>query len=251
MTEQVGRVVVGIDGSEQSQAALRWAAEHAARTGAVLRIVHAVVLPVMGGLAWQPEAALQAERLVRALEDEGHLLVGRACGEARRQQPDLVVESAVVAGDPREVLLAQVDPTDLLVVGSRGRGPVRGLLLGSVSAAVARHAACPVVVHRDPAAGAQGVLTCTEPAALALARDFGAAHETVVLEVPDEDVDALVAGARTRELLVVARRPHRHTPVFDHAVAVAEHAPCPVAVVPAVVLAVVPPVAGLTAVPAG
>ena len=239
-------VVVGTDGSEQARAAVRWAADHAACTGARLRVVHAVVLSTMGGVAWHAEAAVQAERLVRALEEDGHRQVGRARGEVERHHPGLPVETAVVTGDPRTVLLAEAAGAALLVVGSRGRGPLAGLLLGSVSGALAGRAPCPTVVHREPAPDARGVLTCTEPAAVALATSWATAHGTTVEETAEPDADALVAASRGRELLVVARRDHHRGPaVLDHAVTVAEHAACPVAVV-----AVTPVATGSGVVPA-
>ncbi len=56
------------------------------------------------------------------------------------------VETALIEGEPAEVLLRQTDEARLLVVGSRGYGPLRRVLLGSVSSAVVAHAACPVIV---------------------------------------------------------------------------------------------------------
>ncbi|MCW2819293.1 MAG: UspA domain protein, partial [Marmoricola sp.] len=62
--------------------------------------------------------------------------------------PDLVVHDTLLLEDPRQLLLDLSEDAHLLVVGSRGRGPVTGLLLGSVGMALVRHARCPVVVHR-------------------------------------------------------------------------------------------------------
>jgi nucleotide-binding universal stress UspA family protein len=73
-----------------------------------------------------------------------------AVAAARDLAPGLAVHGAAVAGDPREVLIDLSGDAHLLVVGSRGRGPLRGVLLGSVSAAVSAQAACPVVVCRPP-----------------------------------------------------------------------------------------------------
>jgi hypothetical protein len=66
-------------------------------------------------------------------------------------QPDLSVIGSAVSGDPRQVLIDLSAEAHLLVVGSRGRGGVRSMLLGSVSATVSAHAACPVVVCRPTA----------------------------------------------------------------------------------------------------
>ncbi|WP_395695123.1 universal stress protein [Nocardioides sp.] len=228
-------VVVGTDGSDQAHAALLWAAEHASRTGARLRLVHAVVLPVMGGLAWRTEAVAQAERLVRAIDEDAHRELGRAAGLVRHRHPGLEVDTDCVHGDPREAVLAGTAAGDLVVVGSRGQGPVRSLLLGSVSAAVVRHAECPTVVHRTPATDAHGVAASDDPVALAFAEEYAAAHGLEVTPVAAHDVDALVEAAQGRQLLVVVRRHPATTVVrgFERAVAVAEHAGCPVAVVPA------------------
>jgi nucleotide-binding universal stress UspA family protein len=139
-------IVVGIDGSEHSHAALRFAAEEARLRGAKLRLVYAWSVPytpistapfvAMGGL---PE-------LERAVAEGGeHIL------DAAAQAVDLSgieVERQVTRGDAAHVLMEATSGADMLVVGSRGHGGFVGLLLGSVSHASASHAACPVVVVR-------------------------------------------------------------------------------------------------------
>jgi len=228
-------IVVGADGSSESRAAVQWAAAHAAATGGVLHVVHAVILPTMTGMGWKIDAAMEAGQLLKALDAEGHLLVAREQSRVERRWPAVRVRTAVVPGDPRAVLLDAADDADVLVVGSRGRGPISSLVLGSVSAAVARHSACPTVVHRDALAGARGVLSCTDPAALEFAGAYADAHATELCRIDHTGVDALMAAARSRELLVVARHTRRFGAprTFDHAITVAEEASCPVAVVAA------------------
>jgi nucleotide-binding universal stress UspA family protein len=122
-----GTIVVAVDGSEHAERALVWAADQAALERRRLAIV-----------AVGASAGAGAEQ---------------AIASARQRHPELTVLPHVVPGDPRQVLLDASEHAFVLVLGSRGRGAVRSILLGSVSAAVAAHAACPVVVCRPPADG--------------------------------------------------------------------------------------------------
>lgn len=143
---EVERIVVGVDGSPTSMEALVWAARQAARCHAELRIVSAWAPPDIGlesyeygptGTEVDTKAIARVRRLVEA-----------AAERARRLLPADRVDSSVGVGGPAEVLIEQSRDADLLVVGSRGLGGFRGLLLGSVSQQCAGHAACPVVVVR-------------------------------------------------------------------------------------------------------
>jgi nucleotide-binding universal stress UspA family protein len=135
------RIVVGLDGSRGSCAALAWACEEAAATGADVQ----AVLAYSSGVAWidvgsefqEPmmhEARRQAERHL----DE--VLAGSVPVEGVRIAP------VVTEGPPADVLVEAARDADLLVVGSRGRGGFTGLLLGSVSQRCVERAPCPVVV---------------------------------------------------------------------------------------------------------
>jgi nucleotide-binding universal stress UspA family protein len=138
------RVVVGVDGSEASSAALRWAAEEARLRHAVLHVVHAWHIPAVGyagwagvpvndGVDWAQESAAGLAAQVEA-----------TLGDA----PQLEVVREVVEGPAVAALLEAAQGAELVVVGSRGRGGFAGLRLGSVSAHVVHHARCPVtVVH--------------------------------------------------------------------------------------------------------
>jgi nucleotide-binding universal stress UspA family protein len=140
------RVVVGVDGSPASAGALRWAADEAARRRARLQVVRTWPLdpppthpPTVIDVTRpdQPRAPPPAAR--RAVDEVARELRGLPID-------DDAVGTLLLAGDPAQVLVAVATDAALLVVGSRGAGTLHGLLLGSVSAHVAVHARCPVVV---------------------------------------------------------------------------------------------------------
>lgn len=83
-------------------------------------------------------------------------VLGTATERAQRRNPDVEVSATILPDDPVSVLLEAGDSAFALVTGSRGRGELKGLLLGSVSLAVAARARCPVVVVRGDAAGPAG-----------------------------------------------------------------------------------------------
>jgi nucleotide-binding universal stress UspA family protein len=130
------RVVVGVDGSEGSKEALRWAAREAQLRDASLAVVMCWEYPIVPYGVWAfYDAGLEAkETLDRAVYDV--LGVG--------EDGDVTV--TVVEGRPGMELLEQAKNADLLVLGTRGRGLFAGLLLGSVSQHCVAHASCPVVV---------------------------------------------------------------------------------------------------------
>ncbi|MBQ0986860.1 universal stress protein [Streptomyces sp. F63] len=148
-------VVVGVDGSEDSLAALDWAVDEAARHGTALRIVHA---SLWGGYEGT-ESAAGATRFADPLPVEK--ILGAAEERARKRAPRLVVSTEALPDDPAAALVREGRNAFLLVTGSRGRGAIGGLLLGSVGLAVAARADCPVVVVRgagQPPAGSGGVV---------------------------------------------------------------------------------------------
>ncbi|MGI5413590.1 universal stress protein [Streptomyces chartreusis] len=144
--EDAGRIVVGVDGSDSSKQALRWAVRQAELTGAAVEAVTAWDIPQFhGSLAWLPpsssdEGALEA-RARQQLED--------AVEEALGSRPPVEVRTVARYGTPASVLLNAAREASLLVVGSRGLGGFAGLLLGSVAQHCVQHAACPVVVFRE------------------------------------------------------------------------------------------------------
>jgi nucleotide-binding universal stress UspA family protein len=148
-TEQIpeGGVVVGIDGSETADRAVAWAARYASLEG--LPLVIAYALPLIG----TPEAApLTFDAgggfaiVYEHLMDSGHALVAAAAETVTDAYPSVVVTPVVEHNDARQLLLRLAESAALVVMGSRGRGPFRSLVLGSVTAGVAGQAGCPVVV---------------------------------------------------------------------------------------------------------
>lgn len=138
-------VVVGVDGFEPSEAALRWAIRQARLTGAVVEAVTAWQVPAGGGLV---QAADMPD-----YEDDARAVLTEAVAGTCMIDPAVQVRPLVIQGQAAQVLVAAAAGADLLVVGSRGRaGPAEGTL-GSVSQYCARHAPCPVVIMRgkDPA----------------------------------------------------------------------------------------------------
>ncbi|MDO3397926.1 universal stress protein [Nocardioides cremeus] len=150
-----GAVVVAVDGSEHAEDALAWAADHAALHHRPLAVV-SVWEPVPS--MWLDTTGINHTVLYAELASAGADRVKVAAEKARSLHPELSIETAVGRGDVRGELLRLSKRASLLVLGSRGRGPIRSLLLGSVSAAVARHALGPVVVVRPGGAGGGGVL---------------------------------------------------------------------------------------------
>ncbi|WP_073951411.1 universal stress protein [Streptomyces kebangsaanensis] len=147
MSEQqrtsAARIVVGVDGSEPSKAALRWAARQAALTGGVVEAV----------TSWQYPQWYGASPMVADFDfaDNARSILTQAIDEALGPDRPAGIRPRVVCGHPAGVLLDAARGAELLVVGSRGLGGFAGALLGSVSQHLVQHAACPVVVIRGSA----------------------------------------------------------------------------------------------------
>lgn len=145
------RIVVGIDGSEDSRAALRWALQEGRLRQASVEVVHTWHLPYVGASPY----------IVPVLDSDTY-------EKAARQVMDSVVDAedttglpapvtrSVVSGGAAGAIVEQARDADLIVVGSRGLGGFKGLLLGSVSQQVVHHAPCPVVVVPRSADNAAG-----------------------------------------------------------------------------------------------
>ena len=134
-------VVAGVDGSEASLQALRFAVEQAAGRGVELRVVRAWTPPAQ---RWRPPAfdsreIVAAERAV--LDDELALW--------REKYPELTITAEAVGDSPGRVLVEASRTASLVVVGSRGHGGFTGLLLGSVSQQLLHHSHSPVAVIRE------------------------------------------------------------------------------------------------------
>lgn len=132
-------VVVGIDGSPTSEKAVAAAFEAAALREAPLNAVHSWLDTVL-----QPAAMAMLDRNAVQLEEQA-ILAERLAGW-EQDFPDVEVRRAVVEDQPAHALITASGDAQLVVVGTRGRGGVAGLLLGSVSHALLHHAQCPVLV---------------------------------------------------------------------------------------------------------
>lgn len=135
------RIVVGVDGSPSSMAALRWAILQAELTGCAVEAVTAWRLPSRYGFAAVTDRATD-------FEGDARKVLADALNEVSSVEPDVVIRSSVVEGHPAEVLVWAARGADMLVVGSRGHGGFAGAVLGSVSQYCVHHAPCPVLVIR-------------------------------------------------------------------------------------------------------
>ena len=135
------RIVVGVDGSEHSEAALRWSlAEAEAHGGAELTAVFAWEMPFISF-----PGAFDREELEQAGKEFIVDTVSKVV-----PTPPVPLITLVAEGDPAASLIKAAEDADLLVLGTRGRSPWAGLLLGSVSQRCAAGAACPVVLIKLP-----------------------------------------------------------------------------------------------------
>lgn len=136
------RIVVGVDGSAGSRLALKWAYAEAKQRGAILDVVaawsHPPVPVTPEALAWSEQRG-DLSPVTKEMVDE---MLQDVIGD----RTDVDVETTIVEGSPAAVLLDEAEDAEMLVVGSRGLGGFRSLLLGSVSQQCAQHGTCPVVI---------------------------------------------------------------------------------------------------------
>jgi len=134
-----GRVIVGVDGSEPAKRALRWAADYAAARNAQLEAIAVWEMPATYGWVSTLEEVDPVKSALAGLDS----VILEVLGEGSS------IDTTVEKGHASHVLVKASERADLLVVGSRGRGAVKGMLLGSVSLYCVQHAHCPVVVFRN------------------------------------------------------------------------------------------------------
>jgi nucleotide-binding universal stress UspA family protein len=139
-----GVVVVGVDGSEASKDALRWAIRYARATGATVRAVTAWHYPTSYGWAATPAISEMD------LESDARAALKETIDQVVVASEPVTLQTEVVEGPAALMLLRAASGADLLVVGSRGHGAFAGMLLGSVGQHCVHHATCPVVVVRRP-----------------------------------------------------------------------------------------------------
>ncbi|MFL5929687.1 MAG: universal stress protein [Gaiellaceae bacterium] len=148
-------IVVGVDDSDSSKAALRWALEEGRLRGVPVNAVH----------AWQPPLAspvvdvgpvsgpmVDVPVVIEKAKEAAEELVERVVQGVAAEASGVEVRPAAIEGSPASALVEAAEGADLLVVGSRGLGGFKGLVLGSVSHQMASHAPCPVVIYRTASA---------------------------------------------------------------------------------------------------
>lgn len=144
--QQLG-IVVAVDGSPASNAAVVWAARDAARRTIPLTLFHAVVTPTS---TWPPVP--YPDSLLVKLEDDCRQQLAHAhklADEAMPADRKVTVTEEFVYSSPALALIKLSDDAEMIVIGSSGRGLLARAVLGSVSSTVVRHANCPVAVIRD------------------------------------------------------------------------------------------------------
>lgn len=138
--DRTSPVLLGIDGSPASEAATALAFDEASRRKVDLVALHAWsdvgIFPIVG-MDWHE------------YEDEGHEVLGERLAGWQEQYPDVHVRRRIVCDKPARWLIDESQQAQLVVVGSHGRGGFKGMLLGSVSSAVAQSANAPVIVVRQ------------------------------------------------------------------------------------------------------
>ncbi|GGR47012.1 nucleotide-binding universal stress UspA family protein [Streptomyces netropsis] len=132
-------ITVGLDGSPESRSAALWAAQEARLRGCTLRMLHAWILLSAAG----EETTAESDR-----DYWSKKIVDDAQREVHRLYPELPVTEELVAEDPTPALLAAAAESDLLVLGSRGMGPIAAYFLGDVGLHVVAHTDTPVVLVR-------------------------------------------------------------------------------------------------------
>lgn len=144
-TAQAQEIVVGFDGSECAERALKWAIDEANVRGARLRVITTWHVPTLiyGAPGFVPVVAPPLDETAR---DWANSVASGAAERARDQ--GIEADSVAPEGQAADALIAASESASLLVVGSRGHGGFVGLLLGSVGQQCAHHAACPLVIVR-------------------------------------------------------------------------------------------------------
>lgn len=138
----MGLIVVGVDASDHARRALEWAFAEAELRGAELELVHAYARPEP---IYYPGIMVTDLPSDVELQDAAREVVAEAVAKIV-PRPDVPYSVTVQAGAPAEVLCGRGNDADLVVVGARGLGGFRGLLLGSVSHQVVTHSPVPVVI---------------------------------------------------------------------------------------------------------
>jgi nucleotide-binding universal stress UspA family protein len=181
-----GCIVVGVDAAQPTVHALDWAADLAALEQRHVTLVHGTGSPLSVGSQWMMPGTPDPLELYADLQAAAHALLARATTHVVSRQPGLVVHQVVRSADARQAVLDASTNASLIVMGSRGRGHVLSIALGSVSEDVVGRATCPVVVIRprhdvtDP----QGVLVGTDGGPVSLPALRFAYHQASLHALP-------------------------------------------------------------------
>lgn len=142
----MNKIVVGIDNSKPSAAALDWAVKEAKLRGSALEIVVTWDYPVIATTEPMLVPTPDRDALVHNAESTAHTMIA----DAQLDAAGIVYTIRTPEGRPGEELVSIAADADLLVVGSYGSGPLKELIVGSVSSYCAHHSTCPVVLVRTP-----------------------------------------------------------------------------------------------------
>jgi nucleotide-binding universal stress UspA family protein len=203
MNASARSIIVGIDLSSTSDLALDWAATEAARLGHPLSIVHAYTAPGYPAVRAGTPGGVAITDLDETLKGIAERAVAARAERVRAAHPGLVVRAGIRAGLPGAILVDASRDSELVVVGARGLGAVKGILVGSVSTHVCAHAHAPVIVVKEAASHTLtdtrvvvGVdASHTSQAALAFAFAFASSHHVGLTVVHTWQVDGVEGAA--------------------------------------------------------
>ncbi len=145
------KILVPIDGSDHSEHVLDYAVDLAKKYSAEIKILIVIEPVVLPGLGFSDESAIITQTQFECqinLQKMYNKTLEDVFNKVSKQNPDLKIEKQYQNGKPADQIIqvAEEEKFDLIVMGSRGRGKIKGLLLGSVSDRVADHAKCPVLI---------------------------------------------------------------------------------------------------------
>lgn len=212
-TQSRHSVVVGVDGSEEAQRALHWAAGEAGRRHWPLRVIHALDYS-----HFQLKEVIGAKPGSAEDREVAQTIVDEAVAAVERIWPAVGVTGDWRRGNPAPVLARTVTEHDILVVGSRGLGRVASALLGSVSSDVSYRADCPVIVVRETTStthsdGGRGVILGVDGSSASVAATAFAFEEASLRSLPLTVVHAVWEPYTDSQAVVAVLTPTERTVV--------------------------------------
>jgi nucleotide-binding universal stress UspA family protein len=157
-----GSIIVGVDGSPSSEHAIAWAAKEAGLQRRGLTLAHAQTHMSANEMAWLSSAGIPPRQVTEHIHADAERILDRAHALAAAHCPEESIDTVLEVQDARSLLLDLGGRAAMTVVGTRGHGRVVGLLLGSVSSALVRHATSPVVVVRPVPSPRRGILIAAD-----------------------------------------------------------------------------------------